>query len=163
MTESFDRDASSKPVLRKTPDGLELVAGDLSLRADFSHMANRLRPGNLAHELVVRAAKTKGHDQPWAVDATAGLGEDSLLLAGAGFRVTLFERDPVIAALLRDALERASLSEDLADTTRRMTLIEGDSVKGLAALSERPDVVLLDPMFPAKAKSSSSSTTKKLS
>ena len=37
-----------------------------------------------------------------AVDATAGLGEDAFLLAGAGFQVNLYERNPVIAALLYD-------------------------------------------------------------
>ena len=47
-------------------------------------------------------------EHPRAVDATAGLGEDSLLLAAAGFEVTLCEADPVIAVLLEDALTRAA-------------------------------------------------------
>ena len=34
-----------------------------------------------------------------------------------------------------------------------MTLVTGDSVAGLAALPEPPDVVYLDPMFPARTKS----------
>lgn len=88
-----------------------------------------------------------------AVDATAGLGEDALLLAAAGFVVTLFERDPTIATLLRDALDRAQEVPALQETVARMTLVEGDSIQGLAALPFTPDVVFLDPMFPTRRKS----------
>ena len=87
------------------------------------------------------------------MDATAGLGEDSLLLAAAGFEVLLFERNPVIAALLRDALQRAKADPRLADVAARMELSEGDSIEALGCLPEPPDVVYLDPMFPARRKS----------
>ena len=88
-----------------------------------------------------------------AVDATAGMGEDSLLLAAAGFSVTLFERDPVICALLGDALARAAADPALAEAVSRMELRGEDSVPALPALGFSPDVVLLDPMFPERRKS----------
>ena len=88
-----------------------------------------------------------------AVDATAGLGEDAFLLAAAGFSVRLYERDPVIAALLRDALSRAAALPDLAAIVGRMELFETDSLTALPQLGFNPDVVLLDPMFPARQKS----------
>lgn len=144
------------------PDGLSLVrreggltlAGDgMELTADFSGMVPRIKQGRLQRELLVRAAKVKGVERPVAVDATAGFGEDSLLLAAAGFEVHLYERNPVIAALLRDALERAAETPELAQAVSRMALVEGDSVEALAALPFRPDVVYLDPMFPARTKS----------
>ena len=113
----------------------------------------RLRPDRLGRELLVRAARVRGVEAPTAVDATAGLGEDSLLLAAAGFTVTMFEKDPVIAALLRDALERAAANPELAPVAARMTLVEGDSVAGLRDLGFSPDVVFLDPMFPERTKS----------
>ena len=91
--------------LVRRESGLALVSDDgLELTGDFSAMRRRLRPQNLAHELLVRAARVKGVAHPTVFDATAGLGEDSFLLASAGFSVTLCERDPVIAALLADAL-----------------------------------------------------------
>ncbi|MGN0287113.1 MAG: class I SAM-dependent methyltransferase [Atopobiaceae bacterium] len=130
----------------------------MTLRGDLEHMECRLRPGNLSHELVVRAARLKGVERPTAVDATAGLGEDSLLLAAAGFTVTLYERDPVIAALLRDSLRRAAAVPQLAQAVGRMRLVEGDSIEaleGMAGSDTRPDLVLLDPMFPARHKSAS--------
>ena len=139
--------------LRRDAEGLALVGDGMVLRADFARLMPRLRPDRLGRELLVRAARVRGVESPTAVDATAGLGEDSLLLAAAGFAVTMFEQDPVIAALLRDALERAANEPQLAGVVARMTLVEGDSVTGLRELGFSPDVVFLDPMFPERTKS----------
>ena len=141
-------------VLRDDGEGLALVGDGVVVRPDFGRMAARLRPSNLSRELLVRAAKVKHAGGPLtAVDATAGLGDDSLLLAAAGFEVRLYERNPTVAALLRDALWRAQADPRLSSVVARMTLVEGDSVQGLAELGFHPSVVLLDPMFPAKQKS----------
>ncbi len=136
--------------------GCALTAGALTCRCDFADEVRRLRPDSLSRELVVRAARTKraaGAELPLVVDATAGFGQDSLLLAAAGFRVILFERDPVICALLSDALERGARDPRLADAVARMELRCEDSIQALPALTRAPDVVLLDPMFPARTKS----------
>ena len=147
--------------LKRTEAGLALVADGMELVQDFTEMLPRLRPDRLQRELLVRAAHVKGADlshPPTAVDATAGLGEDALLLAAAGFAVTLCERDAVICALLRDALARAAQVPEFAPTVARMRVHEGDSVRYLEGLAvegpaRAPDVVYLDPMFPARRKS----------
>lgn len=139
--------------LRRDDEGLALVGDGMVLRADFARLLPRLRADRLGRELLVRAARVRGVEAPTAVDATAGLGEDSLLLAAAGFTVTMFEKDQVIAALLRDALERAANDSRLAGVAERMTLVEGDSMTGLRELGFSPDVVFLDPMFPERTKS----------
>lgn len=146
--------------LREDGRGLALVGDGLELRGDFARMLPRLRRDRLSRELLVRAARVRGVEVPTAVDATAGLGEDALLLAAAGFSVTLCERDPVIAALLRDALDRAAQDEALAAFAARMRLVEGDSVELLAALDAPVDVVFLDPMFPERRRRAA--TNKKL-
>lgn len=146
---------SSDPLLLVGSQGLSLVSGSMRLRGDLERMLPRIRRSNLSHELVVRAARVKGVEHPQVVDATAGLGEDSLLLAAAGFDVLLFERDPVIAALLADSLERAQKVPQLAGAVSRMRLEPRDSIDALPNLGFRPDVVLLDPMFPARHKSAS--------
>lgn len=147
----------ASPRLRRDAEGLTLVSADgQELRADLARMLPRLRPDRLARELLVRAAKIRGTPAgatPTAVDATAGLGEDALLLAAAGFEVTLVERDPTIFALLADALDRAGRADTLAGPVARMHLVQGDSLQVLASLPEPPDVVYLDPMFPARRKS----------
>lgn len=141
------------PELERDERGLALVGSGMELRGDFTRMLPRLRQGRLQQELLVKAARIKGATEPTAIDCTAGLGEDSLLLAAAGFSVTMFERDAMIAALLADALERAAADPRLADIVSRMTLVAGDSLAGLAELDFEPDVVFLDPMFPARTKS----------
>ncbi|MBQ9621628.1 MAG: class I SAM-dependent methyltransferase [Atopobiaceae bacterium] len=140
--------------------GLALAYGGMVLRGDFARMLPRLRADRLAHELLVRAARVRGAEAPTAVDCTAGLGEDALLLAAAGFSVTLIERDPAIAALLVDAIERAGDDPRLAQVAGRMRLVVGDAVDVLPELGFTPDVVFLDPMFPAKRKDAA--TNKKL-
>lgn len=150
-------------MLRMDDSGLSLTDGKLSLQADLAAMLPRLRKSNLEREFLVKASRIKGmnalEEGLTAVDATAGLGEDSLLLAAAGYNVELYEYDPVIAALLRDALRRASddgADELLRDAVSRMHLHEGDSVSAMKAMAEsqrRPDIILLDPMFPERQKS----------
>ena len=137
-------------------------------------MLPRLKQGRLQQELLVKAARTKGIEQPWAIDATAGFGEDSLLLAAAGFTVDLYEQDCVIAALLQDALDRAADDPALAAAVARMHLHAGeDSIAGLRHTAElvgarelaAPDVgVVWTPCFLSaprarRSKRSSSSCT----
>ena len=145
--------ATQGAILVSTEQGIALTDGTLSIRGDFSRLLPRVKPTNLAHELAVRAARVKGVECPKVVDATAGLGEDSFLLAAAGFDVRLHESNPTIAALLRDALERAAGDERLAPIVAHMELHEVDSFVALRELPFQPDVVLLDPMFPARSKS----------
>ena len=140
--------------LRYTAEGLTLEGGGLALRGDFRPLLRRAAPSLLGQELPVRAARIKGLAAPTLIDATAGLGEDSFLLAAAGFRVTMFERNPVTAALLSDALERGAADAELAPILARMRLRAEDSRPVLAAGTETADVIFLDPMFPPRQKSS---------
>ena len=160
-TLSFEEASTYPAHLLLGANGLSLVSGGLSMRGDFTHLTPRLRRDRLGRELLVKASKVKGlaasrdlaSPRPLAVDATAGLGEDSLLLAAAGFDVLMFERNPVIAALLDDALRRAAGSPELADVVARMRLCRQDSIEALSAMEGDVAVVLLDPMFPARTKS----------
>lgn len=139
--------------LEQRPEGLTLLGDGMELTGDFSQLLPRLRQDRLSKELLVRAAHIKGAEHPLrAVDATAGLGEDSLLLAAAGYEVLLVERDPVIAALLADCLRRARADERLAAAAGRMHLQPGEATLVLGQLPQAPHLVYLDPMFPAKGK-----------
>lgn len=160
--------------LVKDADGyLALESGDMRINCDFARSIRRIKGGNLGRELLVKAAKIQDTrvSVPLAIDATAGLGEDSLLFAAAGFRVKMFEKNAMIAALLRDGLKRVKEfggEKILFDAVSRMELVEGDSVYAMREMAvclgnrtseqdditERPDVILLDPMFPEKQKNS---------
>lgn len=138
--------------LKLEEDGLSLMGYGLSYRGDFTQMLSRISKGRLGQEMLVHMAKTR-NPNPKAADCTAGMGEDSFLLAAAGYEVTLFERNPVIGALLRDALARAKEEPRLQEIVARMQVIEGDSVELLREQNVEYDLVYLDPMFPARKKS----------
>ena len=141
-------------LFRDTDGRLTLTDGKLSLCADFSDSIRRIKPDNLSRELLVRAAKLKSKSKsgggssnstattrPLAIDATAGFGEDSILLAAAGFEVVMYEYDAVIAALLEDALRRASESDNdkLRAAVSHMKLINADSIEAMQHLQEKAD------------------------
>lgn len=153
----MQRERQDSVWLERGPEGLVLTDGCLAFCADFSQVAKRLSKSALSKELLVKAAKinARSGQTHWAIDATAGLGEDAYLLAAAGFRVDLYEQDKTIAALLEDALSRALQDESLQGVAGRMTLHQQDSISAmqkLAAQNLSPDVVYLDPMFPGKSK-----------
>lgn len=144
--------AGDRPILRLDSEGLTLCSDGQELRGDFSRLLPRLK--GLSGELLVKAAKIKHADAPLsAIDATAGLGEDSFFLAAAGFQVTMYEHNPVVYALLCDALERAAQDPRLADIVSRMHAVYGNSIQAMPQTAPAPDVVLLDPMFPQRQKS----------
>lgn len=146
------------------PERLELLTSGKhgAVYAEFVEGAakHRREQGGGRGQPVAKAVGLKGTKElPRVVDATAGLGGDSFVLASLGCEVTLLERSPVAAALLFDALERASVHPDTMDIARRMTLVHADAIQWLAAQAERPEaerpqVVFVDPMFPDTDKKS---------
>lgn len=156
-------DKKDTPILTETPKGLALIGDKVTYIGDFTNMIRRLSKKNLESELLVRAAKGRkslfsGDSIPTVIDATAGMGEDSLLLAASGFRVLLIEYNPVIFRLLSDTVKRANEVPELSNAVKRMTVIQGDSIKILSDMPEElsqfhePDIILLDPMFPERKK-----------
>ena len=133
-------------------DGVSLSGFGLTYKGDFTSLLRRVNNGKLNHEMLVHASKTKT-PHPTAIDATAGMGEDSFLLAAYGYNVIMFEQNPVIACLLADALKRARSNKDTAYIADRMRLVNGSSIELMASYAENPDVVYLDPMFPERRKS----------
>jgi len=113
---------------------------------------HRFRFGGGRGQALPRAVGMKGGVNPVVVDATAGLGRDAFLLASLGADVTLIERSPVIHELLEEGMARArKAGGDVATVIGRMTLLHGDARDLLLTLS--PEVILVDPMHPARKKS----------
>lgn len=116
--------------------------------AEFSY---RLRRGGGKKEMIAKAVDAKSDLR--VVDCTAGLGRDSFLLASLGCEVTLYERSPVMALLLGDAIERALQNEALSKIASRLHLVHGDVFDAFASGFDKPDVIFVDPMFPTRKKS----------
>ena len=134
--------------------GVSLSGFGLTYQGDFAEtMMHRVTNGRLQHEMLVKAASSEKEGRK-AIDATAGMGEDAFLLAAQGYEVTLYEQNPVVAALLKDAIRRAKKNQILKDIAGRMKVVEADSVECMSKLLDPVDVIYLDPMFPARQKSS---------
>jgi len=127
------------------------------VRVDFVEgaLAHRRQYGGGTGQMVAKAAGLKGSLRPSVLDATAGLGRDAFVLAALGCQVTLIERQPIIAALLADGLERARLAGgESAEIAGRMRLLRADAIDAMAHWNEAvPQVIHLDPMFPHRDKS----------
>lgn len=139
-------------------NGLSYVSGKQELKVDWTNLLSRVTGGHLQHEILLKAAKpeTDNGKKPRAVDATAGLGEDSFILAAMGYEVEMFEHNPITAALLYDGLLRARNDSKLQDVARHMTFTKGESADLLRGLCYEPDVIYLDPMYPEKKKKAES-------
>ena len=144
-----------------TPERLELRAQKPAapgpVYVDFNNglLAYRRRHGGGRRQPLAKAVGLKGGANPTVLDATAGLGRDAFVLACLGCKVRLVERSPVIAALVRDGLERAAQDPEIGIIVQeRLYLMVADSRLLLAGLSEgeRPEVVYLDPMYPHRGK-----------
>lgn len=145
-------------LLVMTPDylGLKIPGQKTLFHIDFlsGKSLYRLKQASLKKELLARAIGIHPKEQPTVIDATAGLGRDSLILAALGYHIILIERSPILHALLEDAMQRASRHPQLGQAISRMQLICANSIEWL---SNHPpaDIIYLDPMFPERQKSAS--------
>ncbi len=149
--------------------GVKPVSIDLS-KVDGSSPQGRSLRQPLARAMGIR----KGDPyRPSVIDATAGYGEDAWLLAGIGCRVLAVERHKLVSLLLGDAILGAG--EKQPAVLKRIEFIQADSIELLRGLDQdreesdhdsegdmelpeevrkflEPDVIYLDPMFPAGRK-----------
>ena len=124
------------------------------LRVDFVEgpVAHRLRFGGGRGQDLPKAMGLRAGKTPTIIDATAGLGRDSFLLASLGAQVTLIERSEKMHALLAQGMERAAQEGgQLREIINRMTLLKGDALDLIPELAG--EAILIDPMHPERKKS----------
>lgn len=144
---SFDQDL---PVLYDTNN-------QSSISIDFTSggIAHRLQFGGGKGQTIAKAIGITSKNKPHILDATAGLGRDSLVLANLGCQLSLTEQSPVLYEMLTSAKLAAS-----DDSVFRQATENGFSIYHDNAISFMQketitdcDVVYLDPMYPEKKKS----------
>ena len=153
MAEAFSR-RTNTPIAEKPGEhltvlfnskGVSLTGYGLTYQGNFENMLHRVTNGRLQHEMLVRASKSEKPGRK-AIDATAGMGEDGFLLAAQGYEVTLYEQNPVIAVLLKDALRRAKKHPVLKEIAARMKLgppCSQETDLFDAAISADPDKIIV--------------------
>ncbi|MBI3744503.1 MAG: class I SAM-dependent methyltransferase [Chloroflexi bacterium] len=162
-------DQGYEMLLVAAPGSLELrvIAGDAALRGgravsvDLEALDTKSGSGRTLRQPIAKAVGLRGKKESpvTVIDATAGWGKDTWLLASLGCRVLAVERSAVVATLLRDGLVRAGAQRP--ETLERVRLVTADSRHLLRQIAQvepaalpnearafsKPDVVYLDPMF----------------
>lgn len=145
----LDNESTQKLIV--TEEKLVLKMPDfLPLFTDFSSKAWQPRRDAGKKQGLIKACKpTQGLR---IIDTTAGWGRDSAVLASFGAEVLMLERNPVLAALLQDGLER---QDEQSRKNLKLQLREIDAKDFLQSLAPKdfPDVIYIDPMHPERQKS----------
>ncbi len=126
-------------------------AGPVFIDFVEGRLAHRRLYGGGKNQPLARAIGLSAKRNLNVIDATAGMGRDSFVLASLGCTVLMIERSPIIAALLEDALKRAQEVMEVKKIIGRLSLICADA--GNVIPTRQADVIYLDPMFPEKRKS----------
>ena len=153
-------DAGSELVLNFTLAHLEMrdLVQNIAIHVDFitGSLAHRRQYGGGKNQPLGKAIGLKPGVTPSVLDATAGLAKDAFVLATLGCPITLVERSPFVAALIQNAIDRASSDAIFIPLLKNgFKLIHANAIEYITTLAEnkKPDVIYLDPMYPEKQKS----------
>ncbi|MDF1685125.1 MAG: class I SAM-dependent methyltransferase [Legionellaceae bacterium] len=139
-----DTDDSRFPRLEVSAAGLALCMQDcLPMHIDFQALVSESLQSEQTQKALLRACGAESGMR--VIDATAGWGQDAVMLASSGADVIMLEPEPVLAALLEDGLQRLS---DQGDASLNLALHAFDARSYLEALTpaDYPDIIYMDPL-----------------
>ncbi|WP_201619133.1 class I SAM-dependent methyltransferase [Psychrobacter maritimus] len=152
-------ETSTQPILLlDDKDRLSWLSDGLSVGPEWDKLQRRVVSAGRKSELLLQAAKITSDST--AIDATAGFGHDSLILASTGAQVTMLEQQPLMALLLLAEQQRMSTLPNWQKLMSRLQIINVDALSYFAKLKAESvnaikendakvvDVIYLDPMFP---------------
>ena len=112
---------------------------------------HRLKYGKGRGQNLAKAVGMKFNKNRNIIDATAGLGYDSFILASLGSKVTLIERSQKMHSLLQNGIDEGiSFGGEIEKIVNRMELLFGDSKDILPKLT--PEVIMIDTMYKDRKK-----------
>ena len=152
-------ETSTQPILLlDDKDRLSWLSDGLSVAPEWDKLQRRVVSAGRKSELLLQAAKITSDST--VIDATAGFGHDSLILASTGAQVTMLEQQPLMALLLLAEQQRMSTLPNWQKLMSRLQIINVDALSYFAKLQAESvnaikdndakvvDVIYLDPMFP---------------
>ena len=146
---------STQPILLlDDKDKLSWLSDGLSVAPEWDKLQRRVVSAGRKSELLLQAAKITSDSS--VIDATAGFGHDSLILASTGAHVVMLEQQPLMALLLLAEQQRMSALPNWQKLMSRLQIINNDALsyfemlkaESVASDNNIIDVVYLDPMFP---------------
>lgn len=146
--------ATQPILLLDEKDKLSWLSEGLSVAPEWDKLQRRVVSAGRKSELLLQAAKLTADSE--VIDATAGFGHDSLILASTGAQVIMLEQQPLMALLLLVEQLRMSTLPNWQKLMSRLQIINTDALtyfkrfnNYLGADNEQAiDVIYLDPMFP---------------
>ena len=87
-----------------------------------------------------------GYKTQHVLDCTAGWGRDAAHIAQHEISITSLESNPVMIELLNNAIAHCTNPKIL----RYLAFKHADAVSAMTAMSDGPEVIYLDPMYPPK-------------
>ena len=157
--QQLSQTATQPILLLDDKNKLSWLSDGLSVAPEWDKLQRRIVSAGRKSELLLQAAKltADGH----VIDATAGFGHDSLILASTGAQVTMLEQQPLMALLLLAEQQRMSTLPNWQKLMSRLRIIHTDALSYFESINiasfdnesatgneKAVDVVYLDPMFP---------------
>lgn len=157
--QQLSQNATQPILVLDEKDKLSWLSDGLSVAPEWDKLQRRVVSAGRKSELLLQAVKITSDST--VIDATAGFGHDSLILASTGAQVIMLEQQPLMALLLLAEQQRMRALPNWEKLMSRLQIINtdalsyfesidfADSSNGSTADSYQTiDVVYLDPMFP---------------
>ena len=146
--------ATQPILLLDKEDKLSWLSDGVSVAPEWDKLQRRVVSAGRKSELLLQAAKLTADSE--VIDATAGFGHDSLILASTGAQVIMLEQQPLMALLLLVEQLRMSTLPNWQKLMSRLQIINTDALTYFARFNnylgngneQAIDVIYLDPMFP---------------
>lgn len=137
-------------LILKKPDGVQLTVDFTAGKAHHRMQESGFGAQTLSKALGLSQYYRKQARWPLILDANGGLGQDAWAIASTGCHVCVIEKNPLIHALLDDALKRASASQSTQAIASRITLVQADSTAYMQEKKPAVHAIYLDPMYPPR-------------
>ena len=150
--QQLSQTATQSILLLDEKNKLSWLSDGLSVAPEWDKLQRRVVSAGRKSELLLQAAKITSDST--VIDATAGFGHDSLILASTGAQVIMLEQQPLMALLLLAEQLRMNTLPNWQKLMSRLHIINTDALSYFATLSanaidtQEIDMVYLDPMFP---------------
>ena len=151
--QQLSQTATQSILLLDEKNKLSWLSDGLSVAPEWDKLQRRVVSAGRKSELLLQAAKITSDST--VIDATAGFGHDSLILASTGAQVIMLEQQPLMVLLLLAEQQRMKALLNWQKLMSRLQIINTDALSYFAMLQAEAiddpkaiDVVYLDPMFP---------------
>lgn len=151
--QQLSQTATQSILLLDEKNKLSWLSDGLSVAPEWDKLQRRVVSAGRKSELLLQAAKITSDST--VIDATAGFGHDSLILASTGAQVIMLEQQPLMALLLLAEQLRMNALPNWQKLMSRLQIINTGALSYFAMLQAEViddlkaiDVVYLDPMFP---------------